>query len=247
MSNLILVHGAWQGAWSWERVIPHLEMDSSAHETGQILALDLPGHGQRFADEIRRITMDHYIHAVVTPVQVKRLDDVVLVGHGFAATFLPQVALELGDRVKHVVFIGGELPPEGRTVHDRLSLRDKVMLKVFKAEEKGFMLPDFILKGILCNGLDRSSTSELLSRLVPEPFLPWLTPVSRQGFAGNFPTTYITLTRDKAIPPGLQRRYSQSLGDPRSSQTLHVEELDAGHGALFSHPREVADVLLKYT
>jgi len=240
VSNFILVHGAWQGAWFWERVIEQMEVARESHGVGEVLAPDLPGHGQRFADEIRRITVEHYIQAVVTTAQVKRLQDIVLVGHGFAATFLPQAALELGDRVKQVVFIAGELLPEGQTAYDRLSHWDKMMLRVFKAEEKGFRFPDFIFKGILCNGLDGRSTRELLSRLVPEPFLPWHTPVSRQGFVGNFPTTYVVLTRDKVIRPRLQRRYSQSLGSPQ------LEELDAGHGALLSHPREVASILLKY-
>jgi len=264
VSNFVLVHGAWQSAWSWRRVIEQMEAARGRPEhdinevpgvgskgqiqgpphistsIGQVLALDLPGHGQRFANEIRRITMGHYIHAVATLAQVERLEDVVLVGHGFAATFLPQVSLELGDRVKRVVFIAGDLPPEGKTAYDRLSRWDKVMLRAFKAGEKGFRFPDFVFKGILCNDLDANSARETLSRLVPEPFLPWLTPVSRQGFLGRFPTTYVILTRDKVIPLSLQRRYSQSLGSP------DVEELDAGHGALLSHPREVAGVLLKY-
>ena len=240
MSNFVLVHGAWQGAWSWERVVEQMEASGKPDDVGQVLAIDLPGHGHRHADETRRITMEHYIQAVVTPVQVKRLEDVVLVGHGFAATFLPQVALELGWRVRRVVFIAGDMPPEGKAPYDRLSLRDKAMLKAFKAWEKGFRFPDFIFKGILCNGLDGNSTRDLLSRLVPEPFMPWQTPVSREGFVGSFPTTYVVLARDKLIPPRLQRRYSQSVG------SSDIQELDAGHGALLSHPHEVASILLKY-
>ena len=217
-----------------------MEAARGAHDVGEVLALDLPGHGRRRADEIRRISVEHYIQAVVTQVQVKRLKDVVLVGHGFAATFLPQAALELGEKVKRAVFIAGELPPEGKSAYERLSRWDKLMLRAFKAGEKGFRFPDFIFKRILCNGLDDSSTALMLSQLVPEPFLPWLTPVSREGFTGNFPTTYVIATRDKAVSPGLQRRSIQHLGSP------DVEELDAGHGALLSHPQEVASLILKY-
>ena len=238
VSNFVLVHGAWQSAWVWERVIQQLSADGTSQDVHEVLAPDLPGHGQRAGDEIRRITMDHYIQAVTTPIQVKRLEDVVLVGHGFAGTFLPQAALELGDRVKRVVFVAGELPPEGKAAYDRLSRWNKLMLRAFKAREKGFRFPDLIFKGILCNGLDKDSTREVLSRLVPEPFVPWLTPVSRQGFAESFSTTYVVLSRDKAIRPRLQRLYSQTLG------TTHVEQLNAGHGALFSHAREVASILL---
>ena len=240
MSNFILVHGAWLGAWSWERLVEQMEAARESRDVGEVLPLELPGHGQRFEDEIRLITMEHYIQSVVTPIQVKRLYDVVLVGHGFAATFLPQAAMQLADRVKRVVFIAGELPPEGSMVSDRLSLWEKVMLWVFKAGEKGFRFPDFIFKGMLCNGLDGRSTDEVLSRLVAEPFLPWKTPVFREGFVGKFPITYVVLTRDKAIPPRLQRLYSQTVGSP------NIEELDAGHGVLFSHPREIASILLKF-
>ena len=241
MSNFVLVHGAWLGAWAWDQVVERLEGAGESQGVDSVLALDLPGHGRRFVDEIRRITVEHYIQSVVTPVQLGRLQDVVLVGHGFSATFLPQVALALGPEVvKRVVFIAGELPPEGTTSYDRLSRWDKAMLRLFKAPEKGFKFPDLISKSILCGGLDGAASRDVLSRLVPEPFMPWLTPVSRQGFPGSLPTAYLVLTGDKAIRPGLQRRYSQSLGSPQ------VEEISAGHGAVFSHPQEIANILLKY-
>lgn len=240
MSNFLLIHGAWQGAWAWQPVIDQLEAKRESHEVGQVLAPELPGHGKRSSDEIRRITVEHYINSVVTPAQVMRLDDVVLVGHGFAATFIPQVALELGDKVKRIIFIAGELPAEGKKPCDRLSPWWKMMLRVFKDEENGFRFPDFIAKGILCNGLDRISAGRVLSRLTPEPFLPWKTPINRQGFAGRFPTTYVILTKDKVIRPRLQRRYSQTLSSPE------IEEVKAGHCALLSHPREIADLLLKH-
>ena len=239
MPNFILIHGAWQGAWAWDHVVKQMKATGESHEVGEVLALDLPGHGQRSVDEIRRITMEHYINAVVTPIQLKRLEEVVLVGQGFAATFLPQVALELGSRVSRVVFIAGDLPPEGEMAYDRLSLRDKLMLRVFKARENGFRFPDFIFKRILCEGLDGSSTREVLSRLVPDPILPWQTPVSRKGFVGSFPTTYVALTRDKVVPYRLQRRYSQSLGSPK------VEQLNAGHGAPLTHSQGVSRILLR--
>lgn len=246
MSNFVLVHGAWQGAWAWEKVIEQIEAAGSPDDVGQVLAPDLPGHGKRYADEIRRITMERYIHAVVTPVQVERIKDVVLVGHGFAGTFLPQVATALGERVKQVVFIAGDLPPEGHSAYDRLPRRDKLMLWAVKAREKGFKFPNFILKSLLCDDLDGDSSRRLLSRLVPEPYSPWRTPVSRQGFVGRPATSYVVLARDKVLPPGLQRRYSRSLGSPEGAQHPRVEELDAGHGALLSHPRDVATLLLGY-
>lgn len=240
MTNFVLVHGAWQGAWAWDRVIEKMRSGANAQGIDQILAPDLPGHGLRHADEIRRITVEHYIQAVVTLVQVNRLVDIVLVGHGFAATFLPQVALQLGETVKHIVFIAGELPLEGKSAYDRLSSWDKTMLKVFKAEEKGFKFPDLILQRKLCNGLDKGSTADVMARLVPEPLQPWRAPVYRAEFSGKYPTSYVVLSKDKAISPGLQRRYSRSLNP------VTIEEIHAGHGALYSLPEEVAGLLVKH-
>ena len=96
--------------------------------------------------------------------------------HGFSAAFIPQVASELDGLVNRVVLIGGELPDDGRSVYDRLSPWQKLMTRVFKAAEKGILYPEPILRGILCNGLDRESTRLVLDGLVPEPLAPWWLP-----------------------------------------------------------------------
>ena len=241
MPNFVLVHGAWTGAWVWERVVEHLSSGDDSGDAGKVMALDLPGHGRRSVDEIRRITVEHYVQAVTTPVEVERLDDVVLVGHGFAGTILPRVATYLGSKVRRVIFLAGELPPEGKSPYNRLSRRDKLMLRLVRAQENGFRFPDMIFKRLLCQGLDRETARGVLARLVPDPFLPWLTPVSREGFPGDIPTTYVTLSGDRVVPRRLQRVYAHSLGTP------DVQELAAGHGALLSHPQEVAACILKAT
>jgi pimeloyl-ACP methyl ester carboxylesterase len=238
MPNFVLVHGAWQGSWLWGRVAGELESAGESRGVGQVVTVDLPGHGSRASEDLRRITTEHYVQAVVTPVQVGRLEDVVLVAHGFSASFIPQVASELEGLVSRVVLIGGELPEDGSSVYDRLSPWQKLMTRVFKAGEKGILYPEPIFKGILCNGLDRDSTRLVLGRLVPEPLAPWRTPVSRLGLDGGIPIAYAVLERDKAIRAGLQRRYAGSL------KNASVTEMDAGHNAPLSHPTQVAELLL---
>ena len=238
MPNFVLVHGAWQGSWVWNRVAGELESAGESRGVGQVVAVDLPGHGSRASEDLRRITTEHYVQAVTTPVQVGRLEDVVLVAHGFSAAFIPQVAAELQGLVNRVVLIGGELPADGRSVYDRLSVWQKLMTRVFKAGEKGIFYPRFIFKGILCNGLDRDSTRLVLGGLAPEPLAPWQTPAARLGFETGISTTYAVLKRDKAIRVGLQRHYAHSL------QGAAVTEMDAGHNAPLSHPVQVAELLL---
>ena len=40
MATFVLIHGAFSGAWRWEKIIPLL--NKAGH---QVIAPDLPGHG----------------------------------------------------------------------------------------------------------------------------------------------------------------------------------------------------------
>ena len=157
MTNFVLVHGAWQGAWAWDRVIEKMRSGANAQGIDQILAPDLPGHGLRHADEIRRITVEHYIQAVVTLVQVNRLVDIVLVGHGFAATFLPQVALQLGETVKHIVFIAGELPLEGKSAYDGCPPGIRPCSRCLRQKKRASSFPTLSYKGSCVTGWIRAA------------------------------------------------------------------------------------------
>ena len=240
MTNYVLVHDAWHGAWAWEKVVPLLESGREDHQIGEVVALDLPGHGEKAYGEIRRITRQHYLEAVITPVQLNRLTDVVLVGQGFAGTFLPLVAAELGDIVKRVVFVAGMLPPEGEPPFRWLPLSLRLMVTPLRPTEKGVTFPRPVFRRMLCNGVDDELVESVLGRLVPDPYLPWTVPVSRQGFVGRFPTTYVLLTRDRAISPSTQRRYAGTQDAPE------IVELAAGHEASLTHPEPIAELLLSY-
>ena len=51
MATFVLVHGAWHGAWCWDKVVPLLE--AKGHT---VVAPDLPGHGD---DETPRVNAPH--------------------------------------------------------------------------------------------------------------------------------------------------------------------------------------------
>ena len=240
MTNYVLVHDAWQGAWAWERVVALLEEAREAREIGAILTPDLPGHGEKTFREIRRITQQHYLEAVVTPVQVQRLSDVVLVGHGFAGTFLMRAAADLGEAVKRVVLIAGQLPPPGKTAFQELSRLLRLMVQPLRPSEKGVMLPRFMYRRLLCTGMDSRTEQEFLSRLVSDPFLPWQTPTQLVDLSPQVQTSYVVLTQDRAVSPATQRRYSRGI------PSAEVVDLAAGHEAPITRPAEVADILLRY-
>lgn len=106
MSLFCLVHGAFQGAWCWDLLIPFLE--AQGHEA---IAIDLPiedvsANLSQFAD-------------VVLKVLPKTEDDIVLVGHSMAGTIIPLVAE--AHQVRQLVFLTALIPYPGNSTIDQFS------------------------------------------------------------------------------------------------------------------------------
>jgi len=192
--------------------------------------MDLPGHGSRGSDDIRRITREYYVEAVVTPAQLNRLSHLTLVVHSFAATLVPQLVERLGDALERIVFIGGVLPPSGKLPISALSASQRLRARLFKASEHGIGVPGSLGKGVPV----RKGNPDL----VPEPYLPWMEPADPARFPASISLDYIVLTRDRVVSPKLQRGYAQALP---SAQVL---ELEAGNQAPLTHQVEIVDVLL---
>jgi pimeloyl-ACP methyl ester carboxylesterase len=88
MTTFVLVHGAWHGAWCWERLIP--ELSARGHEAiAMDLPIDVPGGGLAgYADAVEAAMPDR---------------EVTLVGHSLGAAVIPLVA----DRVavRRLIFL----------------------------------------------------------------------------------------------------------------------------------------------
>jgi pimeloyl-ACP methyl ester carboxylesterase len=79
MAAFVLVHGAWHGAWCWERLVP--ELGARGHDA---VTMDLP-----VSDGTA--TLSDYAH-VVTEAAAGPTGEVVLVGHSLGAMTVPLVA-----------------------------------------------------------------------------------------------------------------------------------------------------------
>jgi pimeloyl-ACP methyl ester carboxylesterase len=105
----ILVHGAWHGAWCWNKVIPLLQ--ARGH---QAIAIDLPvpGHGQD-TERASDITLEDYVHAVMKTANGHN-GQVILVGHSMAGIVISQAAERLGpEKVSTLLYLDAFLPRDG--------------------------------------------------------------------------------------------------------------------------------------
>ena len=232
--TFVLVHGGAHGAWCWERMIPHL-----SHEA---VAIDLPGRGERPAP-LEEITADDWADAVAGELAARDLRDVVLVGHSLAGITLPRVAERAADRIARLVFVSCTVPPEGEAVLDVLSPEVRPLAQRSQRNPVASALAEEVARPMFCNDMDEEEARSVLDQLVPEAWGPMLEPNRLAGLGLGIPATYVKLLQDQSIPPDLQDQMIRNIGAPDAPDAPEVVELDAGHDAMISKPRELAWIL----
>ena len=110
MANLVLVPGAWLGAWAWKDVTPQLE--SRGHAAYPVT---LTGMGDRVHLATKTVGMDTAIQDVLNVIRYNELDDIVLVGHSFAGKVVAAVADRAHDKVTKVVYVDAFRPERVRS------------------------------------------------------------------------------------------------------------------------------------
>ena len=105
----VLVHGAFAGAWTWDRVVPLLEADGST-----VLTLDLPSHGDD-ATPIAEATLDGYTAKVVELIDSAD-EPVVLVGHSMGGLVVSQAAEARPDKIERLVYLAAFLTEDGASL-----------------------------------------------------------------------------------------------------------------------------------
>jgi pimeloyl-ACP methyl ester carboxylesterase len=127
---IVLVHGAWHGAWAWSELVPQLARAGYAS-----MAFDLPGAGTRallpksfqkrpldgvaFGEEpspAASITQDQRTAATIEVVRYAASlghGKVVLVGHSWGGLTISHVAEAVPQLVQSVVYLSAFLLPNG--------------------------------------------------------------------------------------------------------------------------------------
>ena len=104
--HFVLVHGAWHGAWCWEKVLPLINAAGHAVDT-----IDLPGLGED-KTAIADVTLDSYVSAVTDLIETIG-KPVVLVGHSMGGMVITQVAEKIADKVDTLIYLTAFSPKNG--------------------------------------------------------------------------------------------------------------------------------------
>lgn len=232
---IVLVHGAWGGAWIWRRVLGPLR--AAGHE---VHAVTLTGDGERAHLRHPRIDLHDHIRDVVALVETEELERIVLVGHSYGGMVVTGAADALLARspqaVARLVYVDAMVPLPGEGWGSGHA-PEIVQARLAAAQANDMALPPPDPDGFGLSGEDRAW---LQRRQVPHPFAMYRQPLDFDGrrWAG-LPRTFIDCTQP-AYPTidAMRRRVREQPG-------WTVRELATGHCPMVSEPAALVDLLLE--
>jgi pimeloyl-ACP methyl ester carboxylesterase len=218
--NIVLVHGAWSDGSAWSKVIPTLQRAGHNVVAVQNQMADLASDSKN-----TRAAID----ALAGPT--------VVVGHSYGGAVVTSAALG-ADNVVALVYIAAFAPDEGETLGD--------IIARFPPRAGQYITPG--PGGLLY--IDRAHMSEAFSADLSPAEGAVLAAVQRPVAAAIFErpmgkpawksrkTWFQVSANDRLINPDAQRFMAERMG----AVTI---TLPSSHASLVSHPREVANLILR--
>jgi pimeloyl-ACP methyl ester carboxylesterase len=242
MANFVLVHGAWHGAWCWQRVVQRLAADGH-----RVHAVTLTGLGDRAHLLAPTITLETHIADVAGVIEAEELQDVVLAVHSYAGMLGTAIADRMGSGLRHLVYVDAVVPRPGESwssTHAR-TVREARIAAAAASPDYAIAVPDPDNYGL---GAD--DYAWLKRRLTPHPGHTYEAPLDFDpARVAAVPRTFVSCTKP-ALPTidAIRPR----MADPgfwggawRSGGGAQVVELPTGHDPMVSLPADLTDLLLR--
>jgi pimeloyl-ACP methyl ester carboxylesterase len=233
---VVLVHGAWMGAASWDRVAADLRARGQP-----VKAVELPGHGAD-ATPVDKLTLDGYVDAVLAALPAD--GTVVLVGHSMAGMVISAAAERAPQRIGKLVYVAAYLPQNGQSLY-QLSAgdADSAVGKYWtQADPKAYTPATLRAEGIaevFCADCTAEDQRHLVATHKAEAVPPLGTPVALSSARfGSVPRVYVHTLKDRAVSYTLQQRMLAAAGG-----AARVVTLDTSHLPMLTQPRALADVI----
>lgn len=227
MATYILLHGAYQGGWIWNRVSPHLR--AAGHT---VLAPTLDGCAERRHALRPGITTETQAAEVAEMLFYEDLTDVVVVGTSCGGMIACRVAELARERIGRVVLADALALMDGEAVSDIVKRPTAVTTDLGtgpSAEDAR-------------NRMFASLTGETLewamARYTPHPVLAMTAPVKLPKFwSQDWNATVIWCTQAPNPGEAHQRRAAAAL-------KARWFEMDAGHYPMLTEPKRLAELCM---
>lgn len=234
-ATIVLVHGAWHGAWCWARVTDLL---TSAGVPSR--AIDLPGHGDDPGPFVDLPGDADAVRALLDSLE----GPVVLVGHSYGGAVITDAGMH--DQVRHLVYVTAFALDSGESVaaaavdeaaaadveHISPGLGDRMTLH----GDGTSTLPADAVADLLYNTCDATAQQWAAEHVGAQP-LANMAQTPRAIAWRSRASSYVVCEQDRAVPPALQRILA--------SRCTTTHSLDVDHSPFASSPDDLAAILVE--
>ena len=224
-SRVVLVHGAWHGAWCWRPVLEGLERRGVPAR-----AIDLPGHGESTAP----------LGGLAEDAQALRAElasspgPAVVCGHSLGGAILSE-GVDRGSDVRHLVYLAAIVPDVGESVMQAISGTPPEWRSGIGTDAEGrpTLDPERAVE-LLYADCDAETASWAVSMLGPEDAHVMTTPLGQAAWR-HFESTYVVCRQDRILAPEVQEVLAR--------RCTHSVRWETSHSPMLSKPDLLVDLL----
>jgi pimeloyl-ACP methyl ester carboxylesterase len=237
MATFVLVHGGWHGGWCWQKVIPFLE--AAGHE---VYAPTLTGLAERISELSPEVGLDTHIQDIVSLLEEKQLQGVVLAGHSYGGMVITGVVDQVPECIAHLVYLDTFVPRDGESVADVSPMVIRLLRLQAQIQDDGWKIAPSGTYGVT----KEPDRSWVRSKLTPQPLKTLLDRLhlKNPAIVSTKPRTHIDCTGSGAAFL-LMRRLLAPSALPPTEAGWRLRQLPTGHDAMITMPKELADLLLE--
>jgi pimeloyl-ACP methyl ester carboxylesterase len=235
-SPIVLIHGAFQTARTWDLVVARLKAAGA-----NVFVATLTGV-ESSADLTETVTLETHIRDIVDLLERDDLSGATLVGHSYAGIVVTGVAEHVRDRIAHLVYVDALVPEHGQSGLDLLPKPTRDTFVRLAEEGGGWrMRPSEHLLDLW--GLEEGSARAFVQdRLVDFTIRCFSQPLEAPTHAAHtLHRAYIA-----SVKPGYP---AKPVFDPFASRARRegwvYHELATGHDAQAEMPEALSELLLK--
>jgi pimeloyl-ACP methyl ester carboxylesterase len=239
MANIVIVHGMFDGGWSWRGVKGLLE--GAGHT---VYAATLTGLGDRVHLAHAEIDLETHIADIANLLYFEDLSAVRLVGHSYAGCVITGVADRVPERLTSLIYLDAHVPVHGESFLQLLDANNRAaMEEATRSDGAGWRVaPPAAPRD---PAMQSQPADDLWAwfhpRLVPHPFKTLTQPLRLTRPPDEaLPRAYILCAAGRNGAP-LEPRMERIRANP----AWRWREIDADHLAHVTAPETLAAALLE--
>src|SRR5947207_941780 len=223
MTDFVLVHGAWHGAWCWDRLRPVLEARGR-----RVWTPTLTGLGELADLATPEIGLETHVRDLVRLFEDRDLTDAVVVGHSYAGMPITALADRCGARIRALIYLDSGMPRDGQSANDVFPGSDELYGPGVGRDGANWLIP--VPVGETFGITSLTDLAWVRARLTPQPVKTFEDPVRLSTAPPTVPSGAIICTLDGTADSAAAR----SFGD------LPTILIRAGHDVMITDPELVA-------